>query len=138
MFRHMKNVHETNLYVPVCSSCDKTFKTETALKTHLKFKQCVIVTMHTCERCGTSFKHEKDLKSHIFKHSKVTEKIKCDDCNQSFSKKFNLYQHRERVHGFWNINFVMAKEQLKFEDGALEHISVKYVRRHSVRKNRTS
>ena len=120
MVRHMKNLHETNFNVPGCSSCDKTFKTEKALKTHVMLNQCVIVTLHTCERCGKSFKHEKDLKSHSFKHSQVTEKIKCDDCNQSFSKKFNLYQHRERVHGLWNINFVMAKEQLKLEDGTYQ------------------
>ena len=116
--RHMRKVHKKDKkekkvnHLPgtyfLCTRCNRSIKRESDFKRHMKAHE--EVNIFKCEVCGKTYKYECLLTLHIEKHEEKLKGFFCDDCNAKFTRKDNLYKHRERVHGRYNINFDAAKE----------------------------
>uniref|UniRef100_A0A8C6NZS3 Zinc finger and BTB domain containing 16a n=1 Tax=Nothobranchius furzeri TaxID=105023 RepID=A0A8C6NZS3_NOTFU len=79
----------------ICSECNRTFPSHTALKRHLR--------SHTagdhpfeCEFCGSCFRDESTLKGHKRIHT-GEKPYECNGCGKKFSLKHQLETHY-RVH----------------------------------------
>ena len=80
-----------NLDIFTCTVCEKDFKYENNLKTHMK--------LHTeeklqCGECGKYYTTPRGLKEHItIKHERIS-KFKCTVCGKAFVKESNLETHK--------------------------------------------
>ena len=73
-------------------------------------------TEFKCTKCEKVFKHKTSLKRHLKQHEAELDGFVCDICNSKFTREDNLYKHRGRIHGLFNINFdatkVCSKEKI--------------------------
>ena len=58
-----------------------------------------------CTICGKVFTHKISQVRHTKTHEPNVDKFSCDRCDKIFSRKDNLFQHRERIHGLYKVNF---------------------------------
>eukprot|EP01084_Bolivina_argentea_P061055 111587_1 len=76
-----------------CSLCDKIYKRESNLKSHIKKHT---EELYKCAHCHQTFNRKQNLKQHIRIHKKV-KPHKCSFCDKAFTQKHTLLDH-ERVH----------------------------------------
>ena len=57
-----------------------------------------------CSICGKVFTHKTSQVRHTKTHEKKVVQFSCDQCEKIFSRKDNLFQHRERIHGLYKVN----------------------------------
>jgi hypothetical protein len=57
-----------------------------------------------CSKCSRTFYDEANLKRHLRIHGENPLGFRCNICENKFTRKDNLYRHRERVHNLVYIN----------------------------------
>ncbi|XP_029527153.1 zinc finger and BTB domain-containing protein 16-A-like isoform X1 [Oncorhynchus nerka] len=79
----------------ICSECNRTFPSHTALKRHLR-SHTAGDHPYECEFCGSCFRDENTLKGHKRIHT-GEKPYECNGCGKRFSLKHQLETHY-RVH----------------------------------------
>ncbi|XP_056450199.1 zinc finger and BTB domain-containing protein 16-A [Gadus chalcogrammus] len=79
----------------ICSECNRTFPSHTALKRHLR-SHTAGDHPYECEFCGSCFRDESTLKGHKRIHT-GEKPYECNGCGKKFSLKHQLETHY-RVH----------------------------------------
>ena len=82
--RHIKNMHSKQPVIRVRKSVGKALQ---------------------CSTCRNTFYNEANLKRHLRLHAENTLDFPCNICGKKFTRKDNLFRHRERLHNLFNINF---------------------------------
>ena len=98
---HMESVHGSQKYS--CEVCSKMFSSTWKLDKHLKNDHL----QKPCSICNKEFENLKQLRSHKKTVHEIETKPKevpysseiiCEDCGQVFNYKYNLQNHRIRMH----------------------------------------
>ncbi|XP_075880206.1 transcription factor E4F1 [Nelusetta ayraudi] len=106
-------VNEEGRYV--CPMCDKTFKTNNILRTHLRTHSDL--KGFACDLCGTSFRTKGSLIRHNRRHTDERP-YRCSLCGQSFRESGALTRHLKALTPCTEkIRFVQYKEILVSKDG---------------------
>ena len=95
--RHINNMHSKQPAIRVRKSVGKALE---------------------CSTCKKTFYNKANLKRHLRLHTEYPPDFPCDICGKKYTRKDNLFRHRERVHSLFNINFDAIKpdsEQLSFQ-----------------------
>ncbi|KAJ8942097.1 hypothetical protein NQ318_013386 [Aromia moschata] len=113
-----------------CTECDRTFRHEAALKSHMvkhghKLK---------CEACGEEFLIVKELRDHIKLHEDYKPYV-CKICNKAFSLTSSLVKHM-RIHGGEKKAFVynLWKEVLRAKSSQRKFLHIIHIRTHTGEK----
>ncbi len=69
-----------------CEYCEKTFKRQDSLKSHLKIH---LGTAYKCQYCNKLFSRKSNLSQHILIHTKARP-FQCGYCNKTFRQKHAL------------------------------------------------
>ena len=93
-----KKVKEYN-----CNECDFQGKIETELKRHVSLKHKMKENEYNCNSCDYQGTREIELNKHVnLKHTAkgtlMGNTIKCRNCGDQFSTKWNLMNHRKSEH----------------------------------------
>ena len=95
--RHIKNMHSKQPVIRVRKSVGKALE---------------------CSTCRNTFYNEANLKRHLRLHAENPLDCPCNFCGKKFTRKDNLFRHRERLHNLFNINFDAMRpdsQQLSFQ-----------------------
>uniref|UniRef100_A0A1B6DZ53 C2H2-type domain-containing protein n=1 Tax=Clastoptera arizonana TaxID=38151 RepID=A0A1B6DZ53_9HEMI len=91
-----------------CPVCDKSFRRFENLINHLKCRH--YGQSGVCSTCNETFpsihllyKHNQDKHSSKVQKKESEANFHCNQCNNSYTKKFNLNKHMDKVH---NINLI--------------------------------
>ena len=122
--RHMK-VHEQAPTVHKCKMCEKEFNRKDSLTAHLKAVHKLVnydIDMvklfrqddgsFKCEICQQVFSGEeadKNLADHLSLKCNNVKKFICTECNQNFSRKFNLEEHKRKFHSMEPQNIIKCE-----------------------------
>ena len=97
--RRHKGVHRKQQHQ--CQHCEQQFQRMDFLDKHLA-KEHDVSKQHLCLVCGKSFTLEDMLQEHIESHSRSTEPsdkdLKCDLCENTFSRMSSLSRHKKQMH----------------------------------------
>ena len=117
----------------LCETCGKQFSKAAYAAKHCKNEQ----KTWNCPNCGQQLAHVTNRARHIqlcekaMKHKvfRVTEMLKCNRCENTFSSKNNLKRHMEEVHKHVTIKIHTCPEiecQYMTDHGAqlMKHITV--------------
>ena len=93
-----------------CPFCFKIFIEMFSRDRHIKIMHSKQVRVRKlrralkCSKCIKTFYDEANLKRHLKIHEENPTVFQCSICGNSFTRKDNLYRHRERVHNLVYIN----------------------------------
>jgi len=129
--------HEKALYTHVftkhgpsqqckCEPCDKVFNGPLELMSH---KRAAHSTNIPCPECGKAFK-TGHLKKHMERvHSEIKVKaeksVQCNECGQKFSDKYQLTSHIASVHAVCECNIQFTTPNNRLEHMKLVHLGYK-------------
>uniref|UniRef100_A0A915II42 C2H2-type domain-containing protein n=1 Tax=Romanomermis culicivorax TaxID=13658 RepID=A0A915II42_ROMCU len=82
-----------------CSSCPKSFRTNSELKRHRALKHKYADNMYKCRYCGAKFDDQKTYINHLDFHNGL-KSFACSLCSTSFRRKTELERHTAAKHGF--------------------------------------
>ena len=92
-----------------CPICFRFFARKSARDIHVKIihdktlvTKKVASSIFACSQCNQKYSHEVSLKRHAESHKYVKADISCDVCGKTFTRKDNLWRHREKVHKLLN------------------------------------
>ena len=91
---HVRMVHE-NVRPYKCSLCKLSFHLKKGLLLHIKF---VHEKPFKCEMCGGSWGSESLLKQHMITCHNQSNRIVCQTCRYTFSRKKTLKKHLKKMH----------------------------------------
>ena len=82
-----------------CSFCSAQFNMLSAFRGHLASHHKEL--KEKCSQCGAEFQYKQTLKDHTKKAHTIPEKKKhtCEECQQNFSCRDTLLQHRRGMYG---------------------------------------
>ena len=98
-----------------CADCTKCFGHASSLKTHIKIVH--EKKTYTCSQCGKALRSAHNLSAHVQTvhekqkslfdehvakdecNSEMTDPIKCDACDQTFTGTQYFFQHYRYIHG---------------------------------------
>ena len=109
-----KSYHERLKHTPTqsqvhCAMCKRSFGSEVALKSHMKYVHTSQKRL-SCKHCEKTFKQIKNLRAHLasihdidqtresYCEKERTTNLKCPDCDSVFSYAKNLKAHRKSKH----------------------------------------
>lgn len=78
----------------VCEFCSEDFKTQHALKLHLKEDDPLGDTRVTCPKCSKKIVDKNYLKRHMEIYNENRKRYICDVCGKIFKSLENLYMHK--------------------------------------------
>merc|ERR1712243_123667 len=82
-----------------CKTCNKVFKSKTALKNHHASIHKGV--RYNCNDCGSEFTLQSSLRTHIKAvHAKRPKLVACDQCDYETPRPDNLKTHKITVHSF--------------------------------------
>ncbi|CAH0602469.1 unnamed protein product [Chrysodeixis includens] len=92
---HKKRAHR-HLSLPAkCSSCDKCFLDQSALKRHSLTNSC---SEQSCVLCGEAFEQALDLRDHLLEKHRSCKVYDCEKCDKTFSRQSLYSAHYRRIH----------------------------------------
>ena len=99
---HINGVH-FDLMPFECVECKKSFKNTFQLRHHLEENHqrlCIkkLSELLKCNDCETFFLSGHDFKTHVDEVHKKMNKYNCHYCNASFSQMLHLQDHEDRSH----------------------------------------
>jgi len=127
MRKHL-DVHITER-IHKCDQCNKRFKTNTDLQTHIKrthsaAQECV------CTTCGKEYKSKASLRAHMINH--LNKKFNCEICPKEYSSLNTLRAHIRNSHRPRSDKFKCQFCQAKFDSGYRLN---RHIRTHIGEKN---
>ena len=96
---HVKVVHEKDKHKLQCDECDLKFLFNSQLRDH---KEAVHegIKRFMCDKCGKGFQSKHMLNEHTIRGvCGVKEPIKCDKCDDVFSRRSYYIMHHRAIHG---------------------------------------
>ena len=113
---HVRQVHCDRNLKCTYQGCERAFKTQVALKSHLDIHAGI--KNYVCSECGFAFRSKQELKGHILrKHSQVKKTLPCEICGKLFRHMSNLKSHfnihkaqSERQHRCQECNITFKSE----------------------------
>ena len=101
---HMKDIHSNKVSCPLCKKMiKKRFlprhvrnKHNSQLKTEIKRKEAKIKPINQDESLISNDANANDAVEELISHQK--KRIKCPNCDKTFSNQYNAKYHNERVH----------------------------------------
>ncbi|KAL5013297.1 hypothetical protein ScPMuIL_007567 [Solemya velum] len=95
---HMKAEHKDRADQKLCKLCSRYIKcSEIPLEKHMA--ECKGRTPFTCATCDKEFKYESSLKSHMISHNPdEPKKFHCTSCDYESNYKANLKKHLKNLH----------------------------------------
>ena len=128
--RHLEEQHEIfDLDNPIqikapgeflCNLCDKTFKRNEHLATHMKTHQSS-EDKYTCTDCGKQFTTTFNFNCHQMIHTNNREIFSCDICLKTFSRKGHLGRHIKGVHNQTDYNCDVCNKVYHRQDTLNDH-----------------
>ena len=117
--KHIRNVHETREGSFKCSSCDRSYKSKTALQNHIKVIHEQSKELYPCDRCGKRLLDSYALKVHMLTHSR-RKPFQCSEagCDIAYTTKQCLQIHYKKSHGYTDNNMpnITRSVPFTFED----------------------
>ncbi|XP_008199803.1 zinc finger protein 37 homolog isoform X3 [Tribolium castaneum] len=107
-----------------CGICDKEFKQNSALQTHIKHVHLRDYNYYQCHLCGKQFCYKNSLKLHFLTHNPIKTE-KCDLCPKKFVTRIGLAKHLRSVHSDappLTCNF--CNKSIKTEKNLVKHIQL--------------
>ncbi|XP_045502035.1 zinc finger protein 93-like [Colias croceus] len=92
--KHTNLVHRQN--VLKCQFCPEKFSTAVLRQLHHVEKHKDQIKEYTCEFCGTVFNYKPKFIKHLQRKHSIEKNNKCDVCDKSFIKKYELRLHMLR------------------------------------------
>ena len=96
---HIRGVHRKSLHTHFCDQCDRSFVSESRLKSHIEIDHDKVDMRIPCGQCEKTYRHQKHLNSHIKqvhnKGPKVVKPKKCDDCLIHYCS-FQSQEHHDK------------------------------------------
>ena len=133
-FKHSSPVQPVN-----CDSCKKSFKSDVALKAHLKYAHSEVKS-ESCIHCEAKFKQKKNLRAHLanihginqlkenYCEASDEDIFKCDKCDAEFLYKRNLDAHMRRKHQDEEIHECeKCKSKFSHKRTLVAHVKAKHV-----------
>ena len=77
-----------------CTLCDKAFRWESGLKSHMAAAHSQLAQLYNCEFCGKQFKDKGNWKSHRYTHLDH-KPHSCLKCGRGFIRKDMLLTHEK-------------------------------------------
>ena len=122
--KEMENIalKKTRALNKTCLICYRFFVTKASRDMHVKIvhekthvTKKVDSSTFACSQCDKKYSHEVLLKRHSEIHKDVKVDISCDLCGKIFTRKDNLWRHREMVLKLLNMNIdaLMEKNERK-------------------------
>jgi KRAB domain-containing zinc finger protein len=94
---HIRKVHElAGIHPYKCKDCEKSFKEETRLKSHIKIIHDG--TRVKCPVCQKPFVDKSVMKRHIDNVHEKKKPYGCDICNERFAQSGHLVTHKKGKH----------------------------------------
>ena len=98
--RHIQKKHNTNKNLPPprheCTICMKKLKSESSLKSHIRYHELERMKPFNCSTCDSKFSTMHALSGHRIIHTSE-QPFKCPiaGCSQSFNNSGTLFRHKE-------------------------------------------
>lgn len=119
---HVRQVHCERSLKCTHQGCDRAFKTQVALKSHLDIHAGV--KNYVCSDCGFAFRSKQEMKGHILrKHSDVKKSIPCELCGKLFRHMSNLKSH-------FNVHKAQSERQHRCDQCAVTFKSEATLKNH--------
>ena len=77
-----------------CTLCEKAFRWESGLKSHMAAEHSQLAQLYNCEFCGKQFKDKGNWKSHRYTHLDH-KPHSCSKCGRGFIRKDMLLTHEK-------------------------------------------
>ena len=121
---HVRQVHCDRTLACTYEGCEKVFKTQVALKSHLDIHAGI--KNYVCAECGFAFRSKQEMKGHVLrKHSNVKKTIPCELCGKTFKHLSNLKSHL-------NIHKAQSERQHRCHECSLTFKSETTLKNHMV------
>ena len=88
---HMRVHRDRNIK---CTLCDKAFRWESGLKSHMAAAHSQLAQLYNCDFCGKQFKDKGNWKSHRYTHLDY-KPHSCSKCKKGFIRKDMLLTHEK-------------------------------------------
>lgn len=123
---HMKADHKDRADQKLCKLCSRYIKcSEIPLEKHVA--ECKGRTPFTCVTCQKEFKYESSLKSHMISHNPdEPKKFRCTSCDYESNYKANLKKHLKNLHEerIRNIQCPKCDKLFYTEDNMRRHLKL--------------
>ena len=95
---HVLEIHKDRADYKLCRKCSRYVKcTDLTIEQHMEV--CEGPVPFKCPHCEKNFKYESSLKSHIIRHNPdAPKKFQCPDCEYKSNYKANLKKHFKNIH----------------------------------------
>ena len=114
---HVINSHRANLDLP-CETCNKIFHTKASLKCHRKIHRG---KAEKCEQCESSFVTKGQLRVHVNAVHLLKKEAKCDLCNIELCTKKYLQIHLDSIHKGTTIKCELCDETFSNKTNLNQH-----------------
>ena len=96
---HCHQDHKERTDFKLCRKCSRYVKCEnTSVEQHME--ECQGPVPYICPHCNKEFKYESSLKSHVIRHNPdAPKRFKCEMCSYESNYKANLKKHMTNIHG---------------------------------------
>ena len=131
---HYQKCHSNKIRGIDCSTRGENFSDIATLRTHCRHKHKP-VTRHNCDECPETFSSKSNLNRHLteehaiinfnVKRVRVDDLFSCDLCNFLSKRKYNLQQHKLKLHSSQSdSNYVKSAQRHSSTDQILEGILI--------------
>lgn len=90
--------HAKRSFTCKSAGCGKKFSEESFLNEHIQRKHTTEKKKHARVTCDQKFSKKDNLKNHRLKLAKISNNYVCQICSQEFAKEYHLTKHIQKLH----------------------------------------